>query len=145
MADVLAVVGSARFACRDGVEIARRIVAAEITERRPDLVVSGGAVGVDSIAAAVARAAGVEVTEFLPRHRRWEPEGFKARNIVVAGACTRLLAIRCAESRTYGSGYTRDLAGKQGKPTRTVVVGRDGQVRDTGWCDVEPGARLGVT
>lgn len=138
MGDVLAVVGSVRFACARYGDVAvahlvAQIVGDELVWRRPDLLVSGGAEGVDTWAVQTASELGVPYREHLPKHRRWAPDGFKARNDLIAADCTRLLAIRCAESKTYGSGYTRDEAERRGKPVRTVTVRRDGSFDDTGW------------
>lgn len=133
MADILAIVGSVKFACRQGLTIARQIIHNELRDRLPDGVVSGGAIGVDTIGAAVARLLGIEPAEHLPKYPRWQPDGFKARNLLIVRDCTRLLAIRCAEANTYGSGWTRDEAKRQGRPTRTVTIRRNGSLKDTGW------------
>lgn len=138
MRDVLAIVGSVRFVCPLGLILVRGLVHNELQDRRPDQVVSGGAVGVDTVAVDVADLHHVPWHEFLPANKRWEPDGFKARNLQIVEACTRLLAIRCAEAKTYGSGWTCDRARDLGKPTRTVTIGRDGTVEDTGWLEPAP-------
>jgi hypothetical protein len=50
----------------------------------------------DELAEALALATrnGVATDIHYPRHRCWEPEGYKARNIEIAEACTHLLAVR---------------------------------------------------
>jgi hypothetical protein len=138
MADVLAVVGSVRFACAERGDIAMahlvaQIVGDELVWRRPDLVVSGGADGVDTWGVQTAAEVGVPYREFLPKHRRWAPDGFKARNLRIVEACSRLLAIRCAEATTYGSGWTFDRARERGKPVRLVRISSVGEVDDSGW------------
>jgi hypothetical protein len=138
MADILAIVGSVKFACPDGLHIVTHVIVHEFKVRRPDRFTSGGADGTDLQAEGLADELGIPKSIHLPKNRRWAPEGVKARNILVAAECTRLLAIRCAESKTFGSGYTRDLAAKRGKPTRTVTIHRDGRVDDTGWPEPEP-------
>ncbi len=139
MPDILAIVGSVEFACPDGEAIARRLVADELTSRRPDRVVSGGAKGVDTIGVAVAAQLGIDYTEHHPGVRRWDgPNGFKARNQLIARDCTRALRIVCAKSRTYGSGYCVDLAQRRGKPVRRVVIHPDGTWTDSGWPTTTP-------
>ncbi len=140
MADILAVVGSVTFACAERGDVAvaylvAQIVADELVWRTPDEVTSGGADGVDTWAEQTCAELGVPTPNiYRPTARRWHgPGGFKERNQKIADRCTRLLAIRCAESRTYGSGWTRDEAKRQGKPTRTVTIHRDVRVDDTGW------------
>lgn len=133
MPDVLAIVGSVKFACPTGESIARALIVRELAGRPPRLVVSGGAKGVDTIGVATAARLGFEYREHYPKYPRWQPDGFKARNLLIVADCTRLLAIRCAEAKTYGSGWTRDEAKRRGKPTRTVTIHRDGRVDDTGW------------
>jgi hypothetical protein len=121
--DVLAIVGSVRFADPDWQDKAQEAIAEAIAEHRPDVVISGGAEGMDSFAVKIAEDLyGIRTHEYLPKHRRWEPDGFKARNTLVAQECTRLLAIRCHASKTYGSGWTADEAERRGKPVRRVVL-----------------------
>lgn len=126
---VLAVVGSTSFA-RGGeaIRIAHAIIRGVIVEVGPDRVVSGGANGVDTWARRVAGSLGYTLengrfVEHLPRHRRWAPDGFQARNILVAtGPTTHLLAIRCHASRTYGSGWTADYAEQHGRIVYRVIL-----------------------
>lgn len=133
MPDILAIVGSTSFACAQGLTIARQLIYNELFERTPDGVVSGGADGIDTVGAEVARLLGLEPVEHLPKYPRWQPDGFKARNLLIVRDCTRLLAIRCVEAITYGSGWTRDEAKRQGRPTRTVTIRRNGSLKDTDW------------
>lgn len=128
---VLAVVGSTSFA-RGGeaIRVARNIINAVISELVPDRVVSGGSPygGVDTWAREIAGHLGYTLengrfVEHLPRHRRWEPDGFKARNILVAtGPTTHLLSIRCHASRTYGAGWTADYAEAHGRIVYRVIL-----------------------
>ncbi len=143
MADVLAIVGSVEFVCPAGEAIARQLVVEELTTRRPDKVVSGGAAGVDTIADEEAAKVDVPFAAFPPKERRWDgPNGFKARNIVLSNACTRALRIVCAKSRTYGSGWTCDRAERQGKPVRRIVIHPDGTWTDSGWPTTVPDQQL---
>lgn len=120
---VLAVVGSTDFAKdQQAAVVARRHIMNAIATLKPVRVVSGGAVGIDSIAANYAKSLGLEVTEYLPKRRRWAPDGFKERNLQIAQDCTHLLRIAHGDSRTYGSGWTADQAEKMGKHVERITV-----------------------
>jgi hypothetical protein len=132
MADVLAIVGSTTFIDTTAVNRAREIITGVFERRLPDKVISGAAAGIDTLGVQMAREAGVEVQEFPPANPRWEPEGYKARNDLIADGCTRLLRIACRWSTTYGSGYTHDRAKRQGKIVWSVTLPASvqlGQVR----------------
>lgn len=124
----LAIVGSRTFADPDGERRARELIRMAIGPLcHGDMVVSGGAkAGVDHWAEEIAAEFGREMRVYLPENPRWEPDGYKARNILVARDCTGLLAIRCARSPTYGSGWTADMAEKLGKPVTRWVLSADG-------------------
>lgn len=120
----LAIVGSTAFdRDRKATSAALDIISSAIMHLDPEVVISGGAVGIDSVAAELARSMGYDVIEHLPKYRRWKPDGYEARNLRIAQDCTHLLAIRHAASRTYGSGWTADRAGELGKVVyrRTVA------------------------
>ena len=114
----LAIVGSTSL---DGNEAAVRAIAEVLDRYKPDAVVSGGAVGIDSMAAQLARARGIPVTEHLPRVPRWG-DGFKPRNLLIAHDCTHLVRIVAAGSKTYGSGWTRDRAKENGAAVEEIVL-----------------------
>lgn len=94
----------------------------------PEMVISGGAVGIDSLAdgRVIAwnreRGRNIDFKELLPKHHRWEPEGFKERNIKIAEECDFLLCIRSKQSTTYGSGWTADYAERLGKTVWRVTI-----------------------
>ncbi len=113
--DVLAVVGSTHFVDTTAMDTAEQLIIGVLERRRPDRVVSGGAAGIDSLGARLARERGIEVQEFLPANKRWKPDGFQARNDLIADTCTRLMRVACRWSVTYGSGYTHDRAHAQRK------------------------------
>lgn len=95
---------------------------------QPTDVVSGGADGIDSLAGGRVFAWNrdrdwqIRFEEFLPKHKRWEPEGFKERNIKIAESCDALLCIRTTQSKTYGSGWTADYAERLGKTVWRILV-----------------------
>lgn len=122
---VLAVVGSTEFAKdRQAAKVAFRHIANAIAALQPERVVSGGAVGIDQMAVAYARGAGIAVTEHLPKNKRWAPDGFRDRNLLIAHDCTHLLRIVHEDSKTYGSGWTADQAEKMGKHVERITVPR---------------------
>lgn len=117
MADILAIVGSTDWHGADDAFLhARALIVDVLAETRPDEVITGGAVGVDTAAVEIAETLGIPWREVFPENRRWAPRGFKARNIIVARTCSRMLCIRSSVSRTFGSGWTANLAESWGKP-----------------------------
>lgn len=85
-----------------------------------DVVISGGAKGVDSIAEEVANEEGLGFVVFKPMIERWD--AYRHRNWSMAYACDNLYRIVTKDSKTYGSGWTRDRAKEMGKFTKEYVV-----------------------
>jgi hypothetical protein len=113
----LAIVGSVSFRTEELFNMAEDQIQFYISEYLLDIekIVSGGAIGVDSMAEKWANYYNIPVKIHLPKNRRWAPEGFKERNLKIAEDCTHLLCIRDKESKTYGSGWTSDRAKDMGK------------------------------
>lgn len=88
----------------------------------PRGIISGGALGIDSLAAEMAKEYDIPFSVHLPKNNRWEPEGYKERNTSIAEDCTHLLCIRTQQSTTYGSGWTADLAERLGKTVWRVKI-----------------------
>ena len=87
------------------------------------VVISGGARGIDRMAAAEARARGLEVIEHLPSGVSWHH--FRERNRRIAQDCDHLVRIADPNSRTYGSAWARDYARQIGRPTfEYTITGR---------------------
>lgn len=132
----LAVVGSTAL----GGPKSRAIIEEAIERYGATHIVSGGAKGIDQLAAQIGRERGLEVLEFKPEVNRWGDvqdlttgkvlKGFKTRNLEVATACDALIRIKWhpKEQRestgrnSYGSGWTRDRAAEQGKRTEEFVL-----------------------
>lgn len=139
--DVLAIVGSAphhgkpAFECPRGLAIAEQQIEFVLTTMTPEMVISGGADGVDNIAEQVALTHRIPFRAIKPRgyYPRWDSVGgFQERNIEIARRCTRLLRIACAHSSSYGSGWTADFTEDElHKPVQRLWIDRDGQVHDT--------------
>lgn len=128
---VLAIVGS-----RDVPDYqSESLVKQAILEHGPSVVISGGAKGVDKVAARVAMDLGVSIMEFIPREPTWDapargepmetatdkglvitvPGGFKQRNEKIAETADCLVRISSSTTKTYGSGWTADRAEALGK------------------------------
>lgn len=123
----LAVVGSTNITDKQR-EIASVIIDGFLFAYTPELVISGGAFGIDSLARGRvtawnrAQEWNINFMEFLPKNQRWEPEGFKERNLLIAQECDYLLCIRSQQSTTYGSGWTADQAERLGKTVWRITV-----------------------
>ncbi len=116
MDDVLAIVGSTKFhEDLHAFQIASTFLSSYINKKLPDEIISGGAFGIDTIAIQIAEIFGIPWTNFLPKNKRWEPNGFKERNIEIASTCTRLVCVRHFNSKTYGSGWTADYTERLSK------------------------------
>jgi hypothetical protein len=90
----LAIVGAEQKAWDKFDEEAARIVIRRALEKIKPLVVVSGACpkgGADIWAVEEAKKLGIETLEFVPKNSRWEPEGFKARNIQIAESCDELI------------------------------------------------------
>lgn len=150
---VLAVVGVRHFPDPRARRAAEALIDAVLYAHRPRIeadggrVVSGGAEGVDSLARL--RAAGEfgwtiengKFVEHLPEYHRWEPRGYKARNLRIARDCTHLVRLAPPAPGTYGSGWTADRAEE--------LIGRDNVRRyvwaaDLGRFVEDGGAALGL-
>lgn len=131
--DVVAVVGSLQFICPTGLVIARRLITRELSDRRPDLVVTTGADGVEKLAAAIAGQMNIPHLEFIAREGWNDPHGTRDTLGKVTTLCTRAMRISCRRHRTLGSGWITDRAQANHKPVRRIVIDPQGTVHDTGW------------
>lgn len=122
---ILAIVGSVRLT---GNKEAEELIEQMLDKYQPDKVVSGGAKGIDSMAIEAWKKRGkdregIDYQEFKPTVHKWGGEGgFAERNQQIADACTHLVRIVSNQTKTYGSGWTRDRAEEQGKPTENYVI-----------------------
>ena len=131
----LAIVGSRRFANPRWAHLAGAIIDNALRHLQPGLVVSGGAEGVDTLAANLARHRGFQVEELKPTVDAWDaPGGYRERNLAIVDRSTHLLCIRCGDAQTYGSGWTADEAERQGAQVFRRTVGAADEVDVNGWC-----------
>jgi hypothetical protein len=141
----LAVVGSQKIS-RGHAETAWVVIEGLIRMWSPDVVISGGATGIDSVAEAVAKGLGYVplapdgetparctgcppekwLQIFEPEVRQWDPlgqYGFKARNEDIAKTCDVLVRIvKKDDQTTYGSGWTADRAEELGKDVYRIYL-----------------------
>lgn len=118
---LLAVVGSVNITDHQR-GLASIIIDGFLNCYEPDLVISGGAKGIDSLAKVRADIGGIHTRIHLPKNNRWKPDGFQDRNLLIAEDCTHLLCIRTSQSTTYGSGWTADRAEEMGKTVWRVTI-----------------------
>jgi len=127
----VAIVGSSYLSeeqLREVRHLCELILFTECDEQVGDVeVVSGGAPGVDTIAAEVAKDVGLDSMTFRPEVFQWEDlyeqkfgglvrrRGFRSRNLQIAEYCDTLYCVRSTESQTYGSGWTADRTEELGK------------------------------
>lgn len=118
----LAIVGSTKFHGDAPARLwASGVILDFLNDYDPEVVISGGAKGIDRLAKRIAEDEGYTTIEHLPLHPRWEPLGYKERNERIARDCTHLLCIRHHASTTYGSGWTADFAEALGKEVVRVT------------------------
>lgn len=86
----------------------------------PECIISGGARGVDSLAAAFARENNIPLVEFLPKYDRFGRSAPLKRNIEIVEACDKVLAFWNGTSR--GTLYTINAAKRMGKPVEIVHI-----------------------
>jgi len=105
----IAIVGSRSVAVSD---IGRYMAKAEE-------IVSGGAVGVDSCAAAYAKEKGIRLTEFLPQYERYGRAAPIVRNKEIVDYSDKIIAFWDGSSK--GTLSVIKYAQKTGKPCEVVI------------------------
>ena len=118
---ILAVVGT-RLVTPKLEEYARLIILNEITSGRWESGITGDAPGIDTLFRDLCWAEQRWCDVLVPEHRRWEPGGYKDRNMKVVDRCDALIAIRHPGSATYGSGWTARHAESCGKLLARVEI-----------------------
>lgn len=113
----LAIVGNRILASSSDAEKAIEDV---LDKYNPNEVVSGGAVGIDSMAAKAAKRRGIALKEFLPEKKGWNY--YRVRDVKIAKYCDALVRIYSSKSTTYGSGWTADYARRLGKPVEEFRI-----------------------
>ena len=88
-------------------------IPADVTE-----IVSGGAKGIDTVAAVYAREHGIPLTEFLPDYPRYRRGAPLKRNVQIANYADEVLVFWDGVSR--GTLHTVELFKKQRKPVTLI-------------------------
>ena len=92
----------------------------ELLEEGVELIISGGAKGIDTLAEQYADAHGIEKLIIRPQYDRFGRAAPIKRNEQMVDACDVVLAIWDGESR--GTRYTLDYARKKGKEIIEIVI-----------------------
>jgi len=134
----LAIIGSTKFTHPEALNIARQLILHKLEIFTPEIVISGGAKGIDQLGVEMAKEMEIETLVFSPQTLRWRPDdgtvGFESRNMLIVEYCTHLLAIRDHKrsknngwskhntDSTYGSGWTADYAQNLGLKVERIVL-----------------------
>lgn len=119
---ILAIVGTRTFNSPKGLIYAEILIIHEVIAGGWDSFVTGDAPGIDTMTYRICSENGRVCQQLEPETRKWEPEGYKARNIKVANTAHEMLCIRDPGSSTYGSGWTADYMETLGKPVTRVLI-----------------------
>ena len=79
------------------IQICAEIIQFQLYSSNQHCVISGGAVGIDTIAIEVAKKLGLETKIYFPEVNQWEDlngqQGYKSRNLEIVEACDKLYCI----------------------------------------------------
>ncbi len=94
----IAIVGTSHAMTENEERDVQQFVAMILKDFSPktNMIISGGAKGVDSIAIEVARSMGFPTVTYHPENQEWEPKhgkGYKERNMQIAIDCNQLFCI----------------------------------------------------
>lgn len=87
---------------------------------KPDMIISGGATGVDTYAREYARQNEIPIVEYLPDYKRYGRRAPILRNIQIVENCDFLIAFWNGTSP--GTKFTVDYAVKRGVPYKVVRI-----------------------
>lgn len=92
----------------------------EYIDVKPDMIISGGAIGVDTLAAKYARDNNIELLEIKPEYLKYGRGAPLVRDKIIARECDKLIALWDGKSR--GTMYTVRYAREIGKDVTIHVV-----------------------
>jgi hypothetical protein len=119
---ILAIVGTRVLASRKARQYAEILILHEVIGGGWTSFVTGDATGIDAMAKRICDEAVRACQALKPETRKWEPDGYKARNIKIANIADQMLCIRHPGSSTYGSGWTANYMESLGKPVTRVLI-----------------------
>lgn len=124
----VAIVGSSKMKFEDCMGTIVKI----IDNEDPDLIISGGADGVDTSAIIIATKNFIKTKVFQPKTKDWK--GYKPRNLLIANECDKLFNIVIKNEKSFcyhhkikghvrsGGCYTELKAKEKGKITETIII-----------------------
>lgn len=116
----IAIIGSRNIGCVDFNGMLENIVNQHQIE--PTEIISGGAIGYDTLAAEWAKARGIKLTELRPDYEKNGKAAPFIRNREIVDRANYLIAFWDMKSR--GTKYTIDYASRKNKPI--IIVPTDG-------------------
>lgn len=119
---ILAIVGTRHFANPKALKYAEILITHEVAGGGWTSFVTGDAPGIDTMVKRICDELGRPCQVLAPFNRTWEPEGYKARNIMICQTAHEMLCLRDPESTTYGSGWTADHMETLGKPVTRITI-----------------------
>ncbi len=113
----VAVVGSRSIGCGDSRERAYELLCRHIPVNATEII-SGGAVGIDSLAEVYARENGLMMTVFKPDYAKYGKRAPLVRNDQIIAHAQYVIAIWDGES--HGTAYTMTTCFKEGIPLKLI-------------------------
>ena len=86
----------------------------------PDVIISGGAIGIDTLARQFAEQNKIPIIEFLPEYSNYGRKAPLMRNIQIVENCDSVLAFW--DGKSPGTKFTIEYAKKLGKPVRLIRI-----------------------
>jgi predicted Rossmann fold nucleotide-binding protein DprA/Smf involved in DNA uptake len=87
---------------------------------KPDMIVSGGAVGADLLARKYANERNLPIIEHVPNYQKYGRRAPLERNKLIIQECDQVLAFRINQSS--GTSHAIGLALKSRKPTKVIEL-----------------------
>jgi hypothetical protein len=95
----------------------------EADRLKPDVIISGGAIGADTLAKRYANERNIPMVEHLPDYAKFGRRAPLERNKLIIQDSDFVLAFRLGTAeQSRGTTHAVGLAMKSGKPTRLLVV-----------------------
>ena len=93
---------------------------ASYIECMPDMIISGGAIGVDTLARQYAEQNKITIIEFLPEYSKYGRKAPLLRNIQIVENCDSVIAFW--DGKSHGTKFTIDYAKKLGKIFKIIKI-----------------------
>lgn len=86
----------------------------------PEMIISGGAIGIDTLARQFAEQNNIPLIEFLPEYSKYGRKAPLMRNIQIVENCDSVMAFW--DGNSPGTKFTINYARKVGKPFKIIYV-----------------------